>query len=215
MVPIISIVGRSDSGKTTFLEKLIPELTRKGYRVATIKHDTHGFEIDREGKDSWRHAQAGAQAVVISSPQKLAMIQKVEMEHSLDEIVPLISNVDIILTEGYKREEKPKIEVYRRQAYPEPLCSQATDNLIALVTDDNVPVDVPHFSLENAAGVANYLEKKFLKVASSEQVQLWVEGVPVSLSPFVQSIIEKTLRGMVSSLKGQDGQGRLEFRIVH
>ena len=213
MAPIISIVGRSDSGKTTFLEKLIPELTRKGYRVATVKHDTHGFEVDREGKDSWRHARAGAHAVVISSPQKLALIQKVEADLSLDEISLWMPEVDLILTEGYKREGKPKIEVYRRQVHPEPLCS-LKDNLIALVTDDDVPTEVPRFSLEDAVGVASYLEEKFLKVPSTVGAQLWVEGIPVALSPFVQMILEKTIRGMVSSLKGQDGRGRLEVRIT-
>ena len=213
MVSIVSIVGRSDSGKTTFLEKLIPELTGKGYRVATVKHDTHGFEVDREGKDSWRHAQAGAQAVVISSPKKLALIRKVEADLSLDEISFLIPEVDLILTEGYKREGKSKIEVYRRQVHPQPLCSQA-DNLIAVVTDDDVSIPVPHFSLKDAIGVANFLEEKFLKVPHTERVQLWVEGSPIPLSPFVQSIVEKTLRGMASSLKGQDGQGRLELRIA-
>ena len=213
MAPIISIVGRSDSGKTTFLEKLIPELTRKGYRVATVKHDTHGFEVDREGKDSWRHAKAGAHAVVISSPQKLALIQKVEADLSLDEISLLMPEVDLILTEGYKREGKPKIEIYRRQVHPEPLCS-LKDNLIALVTDDDVPTEVPRFSLEDAAGVAGYLEEKFLKAPSTVGSQLWVEGIPVALSPFVQMILGKTIRGMVSSLKGQDGRGRLEVRIT-
>ena len=86
MIPIISIVGKSDSGKTTLIEKLVPELTRRGYRVATVKHDIHGFEVDREGKDSWRHKQAGAHTVVISSPQKIALIRDVEKDLTLDEI---------------------------------------------------------------------------------------------------------------------------------
>ena len=86
MIPIISIVGKSDSGKTTLIEKLVPELTRKGYRVATVKHDVHGFEVDREGKDSWRHKQAGAHTVIISSPQKIALIRDVEKDSTLDEI---------------------------------------------------------------------------------------------------------------------------------
>ncbi|MDP2972779.1 MAG: molybdopterin-guanine dinucleotide biosynthesis protein B, partial [Deltaproteobacteria bacterium] len=86
MIPIISIVGKSDSGKTTFIEKLLPELVRRGYRVATVKHDVHGFEVDREGKDSWRHKQAGAHTVIISSPTKVALIRDVEKDLRLDEI---------------------------------------------------------------------------------------------------------------------------------
>ena len=86
MIPIVSVVGKSDSGKTTLIEKLVPELTRRGYRVATVKHDMHGFEVDREGKDSWRHKQAGAHTVVIASPQKIALIRDVERDLTLDEI---------------------------------------------------------------------------------------------------------------------------------
>ena len=72
MIPIVSIVGKSGAGKTTLIEKMIPELKKRGYRVATIKHDVHGFDIDHEGKDSWRHKKAGAHATIISSPWKVA-----------------------------------------------------------------------------------------------------------------------------------------------
>ena len=114
-VPVISVVGKTNVGKTTLLEKLLPELKRRGYRVATIKHDAHRFELDTPGKDTWRHAQAGSDCVVISSAEKLAMIQKVEGELTLDDIVARLPPVDIVLTEGYKRQDKPKIEVSRRE----------------------------------------------------------------------------------------------------
>ena len=118
MIPIISIVGKSDSGKTTLLEKLVPELTRRGYRIATIKHDVHGFEVDQEGKDSWRHKQAGAHTVVISSPNKIALIRDVEKDLNLEEIRErLIQDVDLILSEGYKKDVQPKIEVFRKGKY--------------------------------------------------------------------------------------------------
>ena len=78
MIPIVSIVGKSNSGKTTLIEKLIAELTRRGWRVATIKHNRHGFEIDHEGKDSWRHKQAGAVATVVASPRRIAVIEDTE-----------------------------------------------------------------------------------------------------------------------------------------
>src|SRR5512134_4143595 len=100
MIPIVSIVGKSDAGKTTLIEKLVPELVRRGYRIATVKHDVHGFEVDREGKDSWRHKQAGAHTVVISSPSKLAVIRDVEMDVTLDMIRErFIHDVDLILSE--------------------------------------------------------------------------------------------------------------------
>jgi molybdopterin-guanine dinucleotide biosynthesis protein B len=219
MVPIISIVGKSDSGKTTFIEKLIPELNRRGYRVATIKHDTHGFEIDREGKDTWRHAQAGARAVIISSQDKLALIKKVEQELSLDGLSRLIEGVDLILTEGYKRENKPKIEVLRTQLDPLPLCSQ-DDNLLAIVADQvdhsrdiRDQFSVPWFHWDDIQGVADYIEKKYLTSTAQARVQLWVDGNNIPLSSFVDSIFEKTIRGMISSLKGLTGKGEIEIRI--
>ena len=220
MVPIISIVGKSDSGKTTFIEKLIAELNRRGYSVATIKHDTHGFEIDREGKDTWRHAQAGALSVIISSRDKLALIKRVEQELSLDDLSRLIEGVDLILTEGYKRANKPKIEVLRTQLDPEPLCSK-TDNLLALVVDkididEGIKAEVggPCFYWDDVAGVADYIEKKYLGTLDSKpQVELRVDSVDIPLTPFVQSIIERTIRGMISSLKGLTGQGRIEIKI--
>ena len=91
MIPIVSIVGKSDAGKTTLLEKLIPELKRRGYRVATIKHDAHQFEIDHPGKDSYRHFHAGADWTIIGSPAKLALVRRLERELSLDEIAVLIT----------------------------------------------------------------------------------------------------------------------------
>lgn len=101
MIPIVSIVGKSDSGKTTLIEKLIPELNRKGYRVATVKHDVHGFEVDREGKDSWRHRRAGSYSTVLSSPRQLAIIRDMDHDASLEEIRDrFIRDVDIIITEG-------------------------------------------------------------------------------------------------------------------
>ena len=115
MIPIVSIVGKSDSGKTTLLEKLIPELKRRGYRVATIKHDAHQFEIDHPGKDSYRHFHAGSDWTLIGSPAQLASVRRLERELTLDEIAADISGVDIILTEGYKRETKRRIEVSRRE----------------------------------------------------------------------------------------------------
>jgi molybdopterin-guanine dinucleotide biosynthesis protein B len=113
-VPIVSMVGKSNSGKTTFLEKLLPELARRGYRVGVVKHDVHGFEIDQPGKDTWRLRQVGAGRVVISSPQRFALIGQVEQELTLDELTGrYLGDVDLVISEGYKRGDKPKIEVCR------------------------------------------------------------------------------------------------------
>ena len=157
--PIVAVVGKSNAGKTTYLEKLIKELKNRNIKVGTIKHDVHGFDIDKPGKDTWRHAQAGADAVIISSPSKVAVIKQVEHEMSLDQVAEYISDMDIILTEGFKRSAKPKIEINRMAHSTELLCTP--DELIALVSDAEWNLGVPVFDLDDAAGVACLLQKKY------------------------------------------------------
>ncbi len=160
MVPLISIVGKSNSGKTTFLEKLIPVLKNRGFKVGVIKHAHHGFEIDKKGKDSWRHKNAGASMVMVSSPGKIAMVKDEESE-ALDNLNKYFSEMDIILSEGYKRENKPKIEIFRKEAHERPLC-KGDSSLIALVTNSDVDLNVPRFGLEEFEKVADLIENKFL-----------------------------------------------------
>lgn len=156
-VPVVSIVGKGDSGKTTFLEKLIAELTSRGIRVATVKHHVHDYEIDVPGKDSWRHAKAGAVTTMVSSPDKFSMIRQVEREFTLVELAQLAAEGgnDILLTEGYKREATTRIEI-SRSARSDELISEPHE-LIALVTDNaSIDVgDVPTFALSDAPGVAD------------------------------------------------------------
>jgi molybdopterin-guanine dinucleotide biosynthesis protein B len=162
MIPILSIVGRSGSGKTVLLEKLIPELIRRGYRVATVKHDVHGFDIDREGKDTWRHRKAGSVCTVISSSQQLALVRDMDHDASLDEIRDrFISDVDIIITEGYKQERTPKVEVFRAGEHSGPMFAKHAD-LVALVTDVQHDSTAPCLGLDDIAKLADIIEKKFL-----------------------------------------------------
>ena len=213
MIPIVSIVGKSDSGKTTLIEKLVPELTRRGYRIATVKHDTHGFEVDREGKDSWRHKQAGAHTVVISSPKKVALIRDVEKDLTLEEIRgKLVQDVDLILSEGYKKDVQPKIEIFRKEKHQELLCTKE-DNLIAIVSDKTFNIGVPCFDLEDMAGLASFIEKEFIKTKKEGDVSLKVNGKAIPLSPFVKSFLVHTIKGMLSSLKGCDTTKRIEIHI--
>ncbi len=161
-VPMVSIVGKSDAGKTTLLEKLVPELIARGYGIGTIKHDVHGFDIDHEGKDSWRHKHAGAHTVAISSPRKVAVVKDVETEDTLDGLsLKYFQDVDIIITEGYKNKDKPKIEIFRSEAHDEPLCKN-DDSLVALVSDASLDLGVPRFELEDIKGLADLVERKFL-----------------------------------------------------
>jgi len=213
MIPILSVVGKSDSGKTTLIEKLVPELTRRGYRIATVKHDVHGFEVDREGKDSWRHKQAGAHTVVISSPNKIALIRDVEKDLTLDEIrEKLIQDVDLILSEGYKKDVQPKIEIFRKEKHKELLCTKE-DHLVAIVSNQKFNVGVPCFDLEDMEGLSNFIEKEFLKSKREREVSLNVDGRPIPLTPFVGDFLTKTIKGMVSSLKGCETSNRIEIYI--
>ncbi len=164
MPPVISIVGRTNSGKTTLIEKLIPELEERGYRVGTIKRDAHRFQMDQPGKDTWRHARAGARTVAISSSDKFAVIKKTEGETSLDELVrSCFEDLDIVLTEGYKRGDKPKIEVVRSAVSDQPLCGQQHD-VIAFVTDAKLDPGVTSFDMEDIAGIVDMLQNRFLSV---------------------------------------------------
>lgn len=162
MIPVISVVGSgSNLGKTTILCEIIKELKNRGYRVATIKHHHKGdFEIDKPGKDSWKHGQAGADVVVVSSPVKIAKIEKLEKEYSLDEILKTIKNVDIILTEGYKKESKDKIEVLRK-GISEKIISKK-DELFCIVSDFELEEGVRQFKFNEVGEIVDLIEEEKL-----------------------------------------------------
>lgn len=160
MPPIVSIVGRSESGKTTLIEKLIPVLTQRGYRVGTIKHTHHAVDIDRAGKDSARHRSAGAGTVMLASPGQVAMFKATASE-ALDELIRYFDDVDLLITEGYKRENKPKIEVLRAAVGSELLCRHDPE-LVAVATDASLNVHVPVFRLNDPAAIAEFIEQRFL-----------------------------------------------------
>ncbi len=147
-VPIISIVGRSNSGKTTLIVKLVKELKLRGFKVATIKHSHHNFELDTEGKDSWLHTQAGADAVVVVSQKMLGIIRQTPNELPLSEIVNGLQDMNIIVVEGYKTESIPKVEVFRSEISTELVCKD-DKNLIAVVGDKNPSIGVPFFHIND------------------------------------------------------------------
>ena len=158
MIPVISFIGRSGVGKTTYLEKLITELKSRNYRVGVIKHDIHGFEMDRPGKDTWRHAQAGADVVCISSFEKFALIKKMQRDMPLEEIIAKIDDVDIILVEGYKNHSARRVEIFRQDAEREPL--NRPEDLFAVISDIPLYPGLPHFSLDNPKIFADFLLAK-------------------------------------------------------
>jgi molybdopterin-guanine dinucleotide biosynthesis protein B len=156
--PVISFVGKSGSGKTTLLEKVVSRLKKDGIAVAVIKHDAHRFDMDKPGKDTWRMAQAGADVVAISSSEKVAVIANVAKEKSLDEVIAMIPEVDIVLTEGYKSGDKPKIEVFRSEAHHERLWG--CNNLLAMASDIKWDdLGVPCYQIDDVEGVAGEIKK--------------------------------------------------------
>lgn len=164
MIPIVSIVGKSDSGKTTLIEKVVRELANRGFKIATIKHDAHRFEIDHEGKDSWRHKKAGSVLTIISSPEKLALVQDTNHDHTLAELRDkFITDADLIISEGYKRETQPKIEVYRSEVHKELLCT-ADDNLVAIAGNPTgAPAGVPVFDLDDPVALCDFMVERFIR----------------------------------------------------
>ncbi len=199
MTPIVSIVGKSKSGKTTLMEGLIRELKSRGYRVGTIKHTPQGMTFDVPNKDSWRHIQAGSEVTAISSPDKVVLIKPVTQALTLDEVVHLVGeDCDIILAEGFKQDNAPKIEVHRREVGPP---FSAVKKLIAIVTDEPLETKVRQFSRQDIKGLVDLLEKGFIK-PQKERTSLYINNVPVPLTAFPREIISNVLLTMVSCLKG-------------
>lgn len=155
--PTIVFMGWSGSGKTTFLEKLLPELTARGLRTAVIKHDAHSFQMDKPGKDTWRFAQAGAVCTAISGPNGWAMLGS--DDRTLDDLREMLPPVDLILVEGHKNSRYPKIQVHRRENQKPLIPADATH--FALVTDEPAENGLPQFGLDDTAACADYILELF------------------------------------------------------
>jgi len=165
--PVVSIVAKSGTGKTTLLEKLITEMKSRGYRVGAVKHDAHSFSIDHEGKDSWRMTQAGADTMLITSPEKIAMVKqnnRAEEPPLTETIQTYFNDVDIVLTEGFKRSAMPKIEVHRRERSPRLLCrgEEHDSTLFAIASDEPLELDVPVYDINDAKGLCDLITERFL-----------------------------------------------------
>jgi len=199
MPPVISIVGYSNSGKTTFIEKLVDELKSRGYRVAAIKHTSHKIQFDMAGKDSWRYIQAGSDAAAVCSSDMIVMMKPVNEDVTLDEITCFLGeDYDIVLAEGFKQSNAPKIEVHRRDTGP---LLKNMKKLIGIVSDEPLSVKTRQFSPDNFKEVCDLLEKGFIK-PSKERILLHVNNIPILLTSFPRKIICNTLLAMISCLKG-------------
>ena len=159
--PAVSIVGRAKSGKTTLIEKLIPQLKRQGLRVGTVKHHAHpGFKIDYPGKDTWRHSQAGSDHVVIAAPDKMASIVLLTAPLTLPEILAGMQDVDIVLTDGFRQEKYPKIEVLRLAVSQQLLCEPS--ELLAIASDFELQAGPSRYHLDDSSGLAELILTQIL-----------------------------------------------------
>lgn len=162
-IPYLSFVGRSNTGKTTVIERLIPVLVEKGIRVAVIKHHHDDFDIDIPGKDTYRYKKAGATMSILASPNKVAVVEDTETELALPEIISrYVHGVDLLIIEGFKREQVPKIEVFQRKEEGSlPVCMDDRD-LMAIVTDEPMGTSLPVFSRDDIYGIAQFIVKRFI-----------------------------------------------------
>lgn len=165
---VIGISGWSGNGKTTLLERLLPVLIQRGYSVSTLKHAHHEFDIDKPGKDSFRHREAGATEVLISSANRWALMHEIrdDKEADLDTLISRLSPVDIVLIEGFKREKFPKIEVWREENENEPLFLK-DDTVVAVATNaKGLKTDLPILNIDNEQEIANFIIVNFVDKAA-------------------------------------------------
>ena len=156
---IFGLAGWSGSGKTTLMTALIPELVSRGVTVSTLKHAHHAFDVDQPGKDSWRHRQAGAREVMISSQNRWALMHELRgaPETTLEELLRRMSPVDLILVEGFKRHPHPKIEVYRPSLGKPPLHPE-DPLVVAVASDEGLPgLTLPWLPLSDASAIAAFI----------------------------------------------------------
>jgi len=169
----VSFVAPSGTGKTTLVEKVVEELKFRGYSVGVVKHDAHRFQIDHPGKDSYRVTQAGADTMLISSPEKLAIVKKHTASPPIEDLIATyFSDVDIVLTEGFKKSGLPKIEVHRSELGQPLLCRGERHDpaLLAVASNQELGLDVPDLDIDNPRQVADFVESYLLNAPQIMEV---------------------------------------------
>jgi len=161
MPHVLCIVGQKHVGKTTLIERLVPELRRRGYRVATVKRPVHHFEFDIPGKDGHRHFAAGAEASVVYGDDAVVVARRPRKRAVLDELVAEhLGGVDLVLVEGHKESPLPKLEVFRSGTHPRPLY-RGQAGYIAIASDELVELGIPWLRLDDAGGIAAFIAARF------------------------------------------------------
>jgi molybdopterin-guanine dinucleotide biosynthesis adapter protein len=166
VLPVIAIIGRGNSGKTTLLINIVEELTKRKYRVATVKHTFHKLNYDQPGTDTWKHIRAGSRITILSSADMQYIIKPVTTSQGLDTIIELIDkDCDIVLVEGYKKSDVPKIEVYRKTFSS---LLPGINNVVAVASDEPVETPIRQFSLNDSAAITDFIIKDYINISKNE-----------------------------------------------
>jgi len=230
-IPKFSIIGSSDSGKTDLMCRLIEKLKERGHKVATIKHTRGDFSLDSEGKDTWRHAESGAELVVFSTPKEsdFLMYESLDLQ-GLTSQIDKLGNFDVVLVEGMKEEEMPRISVDKD--FKEDVLIQYEDNLDEIIDTIEKRIEVNKIinrlpgsdcgkcGYENCEDLAKAVKngddalEDCQELKSVKTIQVHVNGEKITLGDFPSKLVEKTIRGMLSSLKGIEGEEKnIEIKI--
>lgn len=155
---IYGVVGWKNAGKTGLMERLVAEIAGRGFRVSTIKHAHHEFDVDQPGKDSYRHRQAGASEVLLASHKRWVLMHELrdDVEPVMADMLARLSPCDLVLVEGYKRDDHPKIEVFRAEAGHD-LIAPSDPTVRAIATDTEVASDLPIFDLNDESAIADFI----------------------------------------------------------
>jgi molybdopterin-guanine dinucleotide biosynthesis protein MobB len=160
-VKVFGVVGWKNAGKTGLMERLVGEITLRGFTVSTVKHAHHTFDVDHPGKDSHRHRVAGASEVLLSSRNRVALMQELRgaEEPSLKQLLQRLSPVDLVLIEGYKRDGHAKIEAHRAET-GNPLIAPDDPTIRAVASDVPLDLDRPVFDLNNTGQISDFIMKE-------------------------------------------------------
>jgi len=211
---LFGIVGRSDVGKTTLILKLVPELIKRGYRVGVVKNCPHGFDLDREGKDSWKFYQKGAEGVFLASPQRFAFVERIKEEREEDILKYfslLFYNFDVVLVEGFSNlREIKKIELLREGISQK--INPSLEKVIAVVSDFEINTDKPVFNPQEIGKIVDFMEKVMEKI--TDKVEVIVNGEKLPLNFFLKKMVRNLALAVVDPLKRKDEKEEIKEVII-
>lgn len=206
MVPIVTIIGSSGSGKTIFIEKLIRQLKLSELRIGALKHTSHTFDIDSPGKDSFRLKESGSDIGGIFSPESFVTIRDLTQDVDVERIIfDHFFDTDLVLIEGFKKSSYPKILVVGSDPEKE-LASYKKDDLLAVVGDTKISDDIRFFSRYDIKGVAAFLKGEFIEKNKGDNIDLFVNSRHIRLNDYLRKLLKNLMTGILKSLKGVEGE---------